>query len=244
METIYIGVDFHARQQTICYLTTETGEFVTHELKHQDKDEVRTFYSQFVGRVIVGLEASGYSPWFEQLLEDLGHEVWLGDATEIRRRARWRQKNDRRDAELILDLLVHDEFPRLHRPSLESREILRMLRYRHKLVKMRTIIKNSLQALALQSGLSRRTKLFTKIGQQELRAAPMSPVMKQQQEQWLELLLVLNQRIVETTLWLKQQSLNDARIRLLRTHPGIGLLTSLGLVHTLDPISRFRNQRK
>src|SRR5205807_1943598 len=173
METIYIGVDFHARQQTICYLTTESGEFVTHELKHQDKDEVRTFYAQFVGRVIVGLEASGYSPWFEQLLEELGHEVWLGDATEIRRRARWRQKNDRRDAELILDLLVHDEFPRLHRPSLESREILRMLRYRHKLVKMRTIIKNSLQALALQSGLSRRTKLFTKIGQQELRAAPM-----------------------------------------------------------------------
>src|SRR2546425_666578 len=110
METIYIGVDFHARQQTICYLTTETGEFV--------------------GRVIVGLEASGYSPWFEQLLEELGHEVWLGDATEIRRRARWRQKNDRRDAELILDLLIHDEFPRLHRPSLESREILRMLRYR------------------------------------------------------------------------------------------------------------------
>ena len=187
MDTIYIGVDFHARQQTICYLTTETGEFVTHELKHEDKDEVRTFYGQFVGRVIVGLEASGYSPWFEQLLEDLGHEVWLGDATEIRRRARWRQKNDRRDAELILDLLIHDEFPRLHRPSLESREILRMLRYRHKLVKMRTIIKNSLQALALQSGLSRRTKLFTKIGQQELRAAPMSPVMKQQQEQWLEL---------------------------------------------------------
>src|SRR2546421_6640025 len=119
-----------------------------------------------------------------------------------------------------------------------------MLRYRHKLVKMRTIIKNSLQALALQSGLSRRTKLFTKAGQQELRAAPMSPVMKQQQEQWLELLVVLNQPIVKTPLGLKQQSLNDARIRLLRPHPGIGLLTSLGLVHTLDPISRFRNQRK
>src|SRR2546428_10641597 len=244
MQTIYTGVDFHARQQTSCYLTTETREFVTHEIKHQDKDEVRTFYSQFVGCVIVGLEASGYSPWFEQLLEELGHEVWLGDATEIRRRARWRQKNDRRDAELILELLIHDEFPRLHRPSLESREILRMLRYRHKLVKMRTIIKNSLQALALQSGLSRRTKLFTKAGRQELRAAPMSPVMKQQQEQWLELLVVLNQRIVETTLWLKQQSLNDARIRLLRTHPGIGLLTSLGLVHTLAPGSRFCNQRK
>ena len=50
---------------------------------------------------------------------------------------------------LILDLLLRDEFPRVHRPSLESREMLRLLRYRHRLVQMRTRCKNSLQALAL-----------------------------------------------------------------------------------------------
>jgi len=244
MSTIYIGVDFHARQQTICYLTTEDGEVLTHELKHQDKNEVRAFYGQFSGQVIVGLEASGYSPWFEQMLESLGHEVWLGDATEIRRRARWRQKNDRRDAELILDLMVHDEFPRLHRPTVASSEILRMLRYRQKLVKMRTIAKNSVQALALQSGLSLRTKLFTKAGKQELDTAVMSPVMEQQRDQWLTLLETLDERILETMVWLKQQSQGDERISRLRTHPGIGLLTSLALVHTLWPVSRFRNQRK
>ncbi len=114
MDTIYIGVDFHARQQTICYLKTETGELVTCELKHQDKQVVRAFYAQFRGQVIVGLEASGYSPWFERMLEELGGEVWLGHATEIRRRARWRQKNDRRDAELILELMLHNEFPAHH----------------------------------------------------------------------------------------------------------------------------------
>ena len=244
MDTIYIGVDFHARQQTICSLTTMGGEIQTHELKHQHTEQVRAFYAQFTGHVIVGLEASGYSPWFEQLLEDLGHEVWLGDATEIRRRARWRQKNDRRDAELILDLMLHDEFPRLHRPSPQSREVLRMLRYRQKLIKIRTISKNSLQALALQSGLARRSQLFTRAGQQELRTAAMSPAMQWQREQWLQLLEPLNQRLVETMLWLKQQSQDDARIKLLRTHPGIGLLTSLCVVHTLWPVSRFRNQRK
>src|SRR5207237_7292326 len=89
MDTIYIGVDFHARQQTICYLKTETGELVTCELKHQDKEAVRDFYQQFGGTVIVWLADSGYSPWFERLLEELGCEVWLGHATEIRRRARW-----------------------------------------------------------------------------------------------------------------------------------------------------------
>src|SRR5881296_3937250 len=47
METIYIGVDFHARQQTICYLTTNGGEILLHVLKHQDKEAVCSFYAQF-----------------------------------------------------------------------------------------------------------------------------------------------------------------------------------------------------
>jgi transposase len=245
VERIYIGVDFHARQQTICYLTTETGELVTSELKHQDKAAVRAFYEQFAGRsVIIGLEASGYSPWFERLLEELGYEVWLGHASEIRRRARWRQKNDRRDAELILDLMLHDEFPRLHRPALQSCEVLRMLRYRQKLIKMRTMSKNSLQALALQAGVARRGRLFTRQGKQELAAAPMSPVMQWQQEHWLQLLQPLNEQVLAAMGWLKAQSKDDVCVARLRTHPGIGLLTSLCLAHTLQPVARFRNPRK
>jgi transposase len=243
MDRIYIGVDFHARKQTVCYLTTE-GEIQLHELKHQDKSELRAFYARFDGHVVVGLEASGYSPWFERMLEELGCEVWLGHATEIRRRARWRQKNDHHDAELIWDLMVHDEFPRLYLPPLQSREVLRMLRYRQKLVKIRTIGKNSLQALALQAGLAKGPRLFTKAGQQELAAAVMSPAMQWQREQWWQLLAPLNQRLLETMVWLKQQSQDDQRVTRLRTHPGIGLLTSLCLVHSLEPVTRFRNQRK
>jgi transposase len=244
VQKIYNCVEFHARQQTICYLTTDNGEILFHQLKHQDKDAVRAFYAQFSGHVIVGLEASGYSPWFERLLEELGCEVWLGHATEIRRRARCRHKNDRRDAELILDLLLHDEFPRLYLPPLQSREVLRMLRYRQKLIKMRTMAKNSLQALALQSGLAKGPQLFTKAGLQELRSATMSPAMQWQREQWLQLLEPLNEQLLETMRWLKEQSQPDQRISRLRTHPGVGLLTALCLVHSLEPVSRFANARK
>ena len=244
MNTIYIGVDFHARQQTICYLTTETGELVTCELKHHDKEAVRAFYAAFRGRVIVGLEASGYSPWFETMLEQLGCEVWLGHASEIRRRARWRQKNDRRDAELILDLMLHQEFPRLHRPAEQSREVLRMLRYRQKLIKMRTMTKNSLQAIALQAGLAKGKQLFSQAGQAEFKAAAMSPVLQWQREHWSDLLKPLNEQVLETMVWFKAQSTDDVSIKRLRTHPGIGLLTSLCIWHTLQPVSRFRQARK
>jgi transposase len=244
MGAIYIGVDFHSRQQTICYLKTETGELVISELKHQDKEQVRAFYQQFQGHVIIGLEASGYSPWFEALLEQLGCEVWLGDATEIRRRARWRQKSDRRDAELIWELMVHDEFPRLHQPLPASREVLRMLRYRQKLIKLRTMSKNSLQAIALQAGLAKGQQLFSRAGQEQFQAVALSPVLQWQRDHWFELLKPLNQQLLETMGWCKTQSRDDVSIQRLRTHPGLGLLTALCLQHTLQPVSRFRNQRK
>ncbi|MGI8919425.1 MAG: IS110 family transposase [Pyrinomonadaceae bacterium] len=244
MTTVYCGVDFHARQQTICYLTTEDGVLTSQELKHDNKEEVRNFYAQLPRPVQVGLEAGGYSLWFEQLMEELGHEILLGDAAEIRRCARRRQKNDRRDAALILDLLLHNEFPRIHRQTPVSREILRMLRYRHKLVKLRTIVKNSLQAIALQAGLAVKAKLFTQAGLQQLRGLVLPATMQLQREEWLQLLPTLNQRITDCEAWLRQQAVPDQRVLRLQTHPGIGLLTSLAVVHTLDPVSRFPNQRK
>ena len=43
--TLYIGVDFHARQQTISYLTTEEGEIRGLELDHGEPGKVRKFTS-------------------------------------------------------------------------------------------------------------------------------------------------------------------------------------------------------
>jgi transposase len=154
--TVYCGVDFLARCQSISYCDTTDGEVKQQELHHQ-KDDVRSFYEKLSGDVIVGLEASGYSSWFEEMLEGLGHQVWIGDAPEIRRLARRRQKNDRRDAAHILDLLLRGEFPRLARQSTQDREVLRQLRYRQRLVKSSTMCKNNLHAIAIGAGLSLQT---------------------------------------------------------------------------------------
>ena len=112
-----------------------------------EQDDVREFYSQFQGDVIIGIEASGYTNWFEELVEQLDHGLLVGDAGEIRRLARRRQKNDRRDAELLLDLLVHGECPTLYRSSLESREVLRQLGYRHNLANAITHVRQFLKTV-------------------------------------------------------------------------------------------------
>jgi transposase len=242
METVYCGVDFHARMQTVAYCDSANGEIQLAQLDHR-KDDVREFYSQFTSQVIVGLEAGGYSSWFETMLEELGHTVWIGHAREIRRRANWRQKNDRRDAELILEIMLKGDFPQVHRHSRESVEVLRMLRYRARLIKMRTMICNNLQAIAMSCGLSNRSRMLSRTGQQRLKSVPMTPALKHQSEDLLTLLVPISERIGRVDRWLKQQASTDDRVKLLMTHPGVGVLTALGVVHTLEPFNSFAKQR-
>ena len=240
--TVYVATDFHAREQTISYCDLSDGEIHRTKLRHQ-QDDVRKFYEQFTGEVIVAFEASGYSAWFEQMLAEVGHTIWLGNAAEIRRKAPRRQKNDRRDADLMLDLLLKGDFPRVHSFSEESRTVLRQLRYRHKLVKVRTIAKNSLHAIGINAGLPLHRRLLTETGIRQLQALPLSPVLAQQRDEWLQLIALINGRIGTVEQALQQRAQGDAAVALLQTHPGIGLLTALALRYTLAPVARFSTTR-
>lgn len=243
--TVYIGVDFHARQQTISYLTTEDGEIKQLQLEHGELAKVRSFYEQFVGeQVVVGFEGSGRAAWFEELLEELGYEIWIGHATAIRTFARRRQKNDRRDADLILDLLVSGDFPRIHRYSPESRAVLQELRYRQRLVKMRTMIMNSLIFMASSRGVALRSQLRSKRGLERLQRIPLPPTLQAQRAELCQLLLDLGARIAKVENSLETKAKSDIRVQRLRTHYGIGPLTGLCLAHTLESVERFANPRK
>jgi len=242
---VYIGVDFHARQQTLSYLTTEEGEIRREQLEHGQPDEVRKFYRQFAGQeVIVGFEASGYAAWFEELLEELGYQIWIGHATAIRSFARRRQKNDRRDADLILDLLVRGDFPRIHRYSAASRAVLQQLRYRQRLVKMRTMMVNHLVFMASSRGVSLRTQLKSRRGLERLQQISLPEPQRQQRDELCRLLLELQPKIETVERWLEEKAAADERVQRLRTHYGIGPLTGLCLAHTLESVERFANPRK
>lgn len=65
--TLYIGVDMHARQQTLSYLDTSDGSTGVVELNHE-REDIKEYYSQFQGAVIIGIEACGYTNWFEELI--------------------------------------------------------------------------------------------------------------------------------------------------------------------------------
>ena len=62
-----IGCDLHTRYQQVAMLDTETGELVERRLEHET-GEARAFYAALQGPVRVGIEATGYTHWFEGLL--------------------------------------------------------------------------------------------------------------------------------------------------------------------------------
>ena len=111
---VIIGVDYHPSDQYIAFVDTETGECGERRLNHSD-GEAEKFYRELAARgvsVRVGMEATGYSRWFERLLAELGIEVWIGDAAEIKTKRVRKQKTDRNDAQLMLKLLLENNFPR------------------------------------------------------------------------------------------------------------------------------------
>src|SRR5947207_4130262 len=108
-----IGCDFHPSYQQIVMWDKATGEMLERALSHERKEEVRAFYAGLQGPVRVGIEVSGQAQWIGQLLAELGHEGWIGDAAKIRASCERKQKTDRRDEELLVKLLDVDGFPRI-----------------------------------------------------------------------------------------------------------------------------------
>jgi transposase len=167
---LIIGLDYHPSVQQIAFLDLETGETGEQQLNHSG-GEVEQFYRELKQRSIsvrVGMEATGNTGWFERLMMELGFELWIGDPVQIRRQPVRNQKTDRRDAHLLLKLMLEDRFPRVWVPSSENRDLRQLLWHRHRLVQMRTRIMNQLQAVALNEGVRRKKGLWAKEGRAQL----------------------------------------------------------------------------
>ena len=239
-----IGCDFHTRYQQIAMAEDSTGELLLERRLEHQNGEAQAFYRNLPASVRVGIEATGPIHWFERLLTDLGHELWIGDSAKIRASEVRKQKTDERDARLILDLLLAKRFPKIWVPTPAERDLRQLLWHRHKLVCLRTMLGNQLHALALSQGLCRKKKLFTKNGRSELRALPLHPWAGRRREELLELLAQLEPPIAELDRAVLQEAQRRDDTVLLMTHPGIGPVTSLAFVLTIGPIARFKCSKK
>jgi transposase len=238
----YIGCDFHPSFQVIAMMDKETGELVERRLLHTE--EARKFYEGLSGRVLVGIEASGNTHWFESLLARCGHELWIGDAAAIARQEGRKQKHDRRSAALILRLMLENRFPRIWVPTVAERDLRQLLIHRQHLVRMRTRIKNQLQHIALNQGWQKKRKLWSEAGLELLRSLPLEPWTGTRRDTLLELLAELEEKIRPLDQAVEKQAYACEAARRLATHPGVGPVISLATVLTMGDVGRFADSRK
>src|SRR5271169_3107949 len=237
-----IGVDYHPSDQYIAFVDTETGESNEQRLNHSN-GEAEKFYRELTAggvSVRVGMEATGYSRWFERLLRELGIEVWIGDAAKIKTKRVRKQKTDRQDAQLLLKLLLENNFPRVWVPSTENRDLRQLLWHRHRLVQMRTRIMNQLQAIAMNEGKRWKMRLWSAPGRAQLEKFPLALWASRRRQDLLELLDRLNPTIAELTVAVEQEARKWPEVLRLMTHPGVGALTALAFVLIIGTPERFQ----
>ena len=233
-----IGCDFHPSWQQVCWLDSETGETEENEVVHAP-GEVEKFYRRFAAPALIGMESTGNCQWFVELVEKLGHEVWIGDAAKIRASEVRQQKHDRRDAALLLRLLREGRFPRIWTPSSEQRDARQLLIHRHKLVRLRAQVKNGLQHLAMNRGVQKKRKLWSVAGQQALRELALQPWADRRREDLLQLLAMLDAQVASLDLAVKAVAEKNEGAQLLMSQPVVGPITSLAFVLTMGDVRRF-----
>ena len=238
-----VGCDYHPRWQQVAWLDMETGETGEQKLVNGD-GEAERWYRQLPAPALIGLEATGNSQWFIDLLNQLGHEVWVGDAAEIRASYVRRQKTDRRDAGHVLKLLREGRFPRLWVPSAEQRDLRQLLIHRHKLVQIRARVKNGLQHLAMNQGMQKKSRLWSVPGQQSFRQLPLAGWTECRRHDLLELLAYLDRQIAPLDRAAQQAAEQDGQARLLLTQPGVGPITALAFVLTIGDVTRFQRGKQ
>jgi transposase len=239
---ILVGCDLHSRKQQVAALDTDTGEVLEQELAHTG-DAVEQFYRALPRPVTVGIETTGYTLWFHTLMQQLGHTLRIGEAAKIRAMVVRKTKTDRRDARHLLGLLKDDRFPSVWIPDPATRDLRALVTHRARLVRMRTMVKNGLQAIALNARVALGPSLWTQRGLAQLQALPLPIHTAWRRAESLELLTWLTTRINGLDARIEEAAAANPGARLLLTHPGVGPLTALSTVLVLGPVTRFPSSK-
>ena len=197
----------------------------------------------------VVIEVCNIAGWVCDLLRRMGVEVQVANTND--EAWRWRkvkQKNDRRDALKAAQLSAVNQIKAVHIPQIEVRQWRSLIGFRQQLVRRRGRIKNHIRDLLLSEGqlLARGPKCWTQAGIARLEelAQPLSEVSIS--ELWrgqlyieLQQLREVQQQISDAEEKLNSIAAADARVKLLRTIPGVGPRLAEAIVALVDRPERF-----
>jgi transposase len=242
LDRLTVGVDLGDQWSNYCVLglggeTLREGQFRTR------RQEVGEFFQGLaISRVVI--EVGTHSAWVREMIAGLGHEVLVANARRMEGSKRRRRKNDRIDAAKLARLGRVDPkllYPIQHR-STEIREDLLVIRVRDSLVESRTKLISTVRGMVKTMGA--RVQGCSSVSFSAKAADQIPPEVRETLQPLLRLIQTLSEEIKSYEKRIeKLGSEKYMDTKLLRQVNGVGPVTSLAYVLTLETPQRFKRSR-
>ena len=242
LDRLTVGVDVGDQWSNYCILGLGGETLAEGQFRTQPEEVAEFFHGLAPSRV--AMEVGTHSAWMREVIAGLGHEVLVANARRMQGSKRGRRKNDRIDAARLARLGRVDPkslYPIQHR-STEAREDLEVVRARELLVESRTKLINAVRSMVKTMGSrvpSSSSEAFSRKAAKEIP----QPI-RETAQPLLDLIAQLSEAIkgyehrIERLAGEKYQP-----TKLLRQVSGVGPVTSLAYVLTLETPLRFKKSR-
>lgn len=234
----HIAIDLGGKESQICVRNSDGA--ITEERRIATRPEKLRRYFERCGKGRVILETGAEAFWVAEIAREYGHEVrvvpsMLAPSLGVGRRG---MKSDRRDARVLSETSCRVELPSVHIPAVETRRVQSRLGMREALVRSRTrltnVVKGYLRTIGERAPTRSAKTLIVHLRDKHVAAAAhVAPL--------LETIEGLNCSIDAFNKELETLAKHNELVGRLRTVPGVGVVSSLRYISTLDVATRFSN---
>jgi transposase len=238
MDRQYVGIDFHRRRSVIVRLSGDGERLGVHRIVN-DPCELVNVVGLCGEAPEVVIEATYGWYWAVDLLQELGATVHLANPNALNWGDR-RVKNDERDAHDLADMLRLNRLGEAWIAPPALRELRELVRYRAKLVQLRTGLKAQVHAVMAKEGvLPTVSDLFGPAGTRQLDAMDLGAPFAHRVRSLRELIAVYDREVVRLERDIHQHLKHDVGYRAIQVINGVGRISAAVLVAEIGDVSRF-----
>jgi transposase len=234
-----VGVDLHRRRSVLVRMT-ETGEHLETVRISNDPEYLQAVMARAGEAPDVVLEAAYGWYWAADTLAELGATVHLAHPLGVKMFAYRRVKNDERDAADLADLLRMGRLPEAWIAPPATRELRGWVRYRAKLVGLRSHLKCQVHAVLANAGVQVAVSdLFSPGGQDLLASVRLTPESRARVDSALRLITGLDFEIELFGKLVANRLRADPGYLAIQQLPGVGPVLAAVFVAEIGDIARF-----
>jgi transposase len=239
---VTIGIDMGDRYSFFCELSDD-GEIIEEGRIANTRDALKKRFERIPPARIV-MEVGSQSPWISKLLSSFGHEVIVANPRKLRLIYHNESKSDKVDAEYLARIGRLD--PKLLSPiqhrSLDTIVDLNVIRNRDLLVRSRSRMIMHVRSVIKALG-GRVPKCQANIFAERARLR-IPPELQETLLPMLDLIETLNIQIEERERRIEELANNKyPETELLTQVPGVGVVTALAFILTIEDPYRFKSSR-